>query len=83
MSFSAFDDAKIRTFLSILYVLIRYDTLSFAGLDFFRKFASSNDEPRRRLAQAPFLATRESSPAVSLCQAHTLVHSGRSIADLR
>ena len=28
MSFSAFDDAKIRTFLSILYVLIRYDTLS-------------------------------------------------------
>ena len=35
MSFSAFDDAKIRTFLSILYVLIRYDTLSFAGLDFF------------------------------------------------
>ena len=40
MSFSAFDDANIddaniRTFLSILYVLIRYDTLSFAGLDFF------------------------------------------------
>ena len=35
MSFSAFDDAKIRTILFILYVLIRYDTLSFAGLDYF------------------------------------------------
>ena len=35
MSFSAFDDAKIRTFLSVLYVLIRYDTLLLASLGNF------------------------------------------------
>ena len=35
MSFSAFDDAKIRTFLSVLYVLIRCDTLLLASLGNF------------------------------------------------